>query len=55
MSLHSPTLNNASKIYREWNYSVNLTSAGAITISEYAKGTNGKLLSRPTKDYSNQK
>ena len=46
---------NALKTYREWNYSVNSTSAGAITISGYMKGTNGKLLSKLAKDYSNQK
>jgi len=54
MSPHFPTSNNALKIYREWNYSVNSTSAGAITISGYIKGTNRKLLSKPAKDYSNQ-
>jgi len=55
MSLHSLTSNNVSKTYKEWNYSVNLTSDGAITISGYMKGINGKLLSKPVKDYSNQK
>jgi len=55
MSPHSPTSNNALKIYREWNYSVNLTSDGAITIFEYEKETNGKLLSKLAKDYSSQK
>jgi len=42
--LHSLTLNNVSKTYKEWN-----------SISEYAKGTNGKLGSKPAKDYLNQK
>jgi len=55
MSPHFPTSNNVLKTYKEWNYSVNSTSAGAITISEYVKGINGKLLSKPAKDYSNQK
>jgi len=55
MSPHSPTSNNVLKTYRGWNYSVNSTSAGVITTSEYMKETNGKLLSKPTKDYSNQK
>ena len=55
MSLHSLTSNNALKTYREWNYSVNSTSARAITIFGYTKGTNGKLLSKPAEDYSNQK
>jgi len=55
MSHHFPISNNVSKTSREWNYSVNSTSAGAIITSEYVKGTNGKPLSKPAKDYSNQK
>jgi len=52
---HSPTSNSPMKTYREWSYLANLISAGVITISKYKKETNGKLLSKPAKDYLNQK
>src|SRR5260221_4556858 len=55
MSHHSRILDSASKIYREWNSSANLTSDGAITTSASAQETSGREHSRRGEDYSSQK
>ena len=51
----SQTLDSASKTYKEWKYSANSTSDGAITTSVSEKVTNGKEHSKHAADFSNQK
>jgi len=55
MSHPYQTLPNASKIYKEWNYSVNSTYDGDITIFTLEKRINGKEHSKHVEASSNQK
>src|SRR5882672_10111452 len=54
-SRRSQTLDNVSKIYKEWNSSVNSTFDGAITTSAFALETSGRQPSRHAEDYSSQR